>query len=118
MDQHSFRLERSMSDAKGQGPLQIPVDFERTHDLQVREIFDAIAASVIGAQAGLNWLSADPPNLEEVRRALDGIASDGKRAAEIVIRLRALAKNALKVDAAAAPSTHFPWIVSRDSRYE
>jgi hypothetical protein len=63
------------------------------------------------AQAGLNWLSADPPNLEEVRRALDGIASDGKRAAEIVIRLRALAKNALKVDAAAAPRFDAPrWL--------
>ena len=91
-----------MSDAKGQGPLQISVDFERTHDLQVHEIVDAIAASVIGAQAGLNWLRADPPDLEEVRQALDGIASDGKRAAEIVIRLRALANRALKVDGAPA----------------
>lgn len=72
-------------------------------DLQVHEIVDAIAASVIGAQAGLSWLRADPPDLEEVRRALDGVASDGKRAAEIVIRLRALARNALKVDTAVAP---------------
>jgi hypothetical protein len=41
-------------------------------------------------QAGLNWLSAEPPDLEEVRQALISIASAGNRAAEIVVRLRAL----------------------------
>jgi hypothetical protein len=92
-----------MGDAKGQVPSQISVDCERTHDQQVHEIVDAIGASVIGAQAALNWLRADPRDLEQVRRALDGIVSDAKRAAEIVIRLRALAKKPLKVDGAPAP---------------
>ena len=57
---------------------------------QAHEIVDAITAAVTNAEAGLNWLCAEPPDLEEVRQALNGIASDGKRAAEIVVRLRAL----------------------------
>jgi hypothetical protein len=57
---------------------------------QAHEIVDAITAAVTNAEAGLNWLSAEPPDLEEVRQALNRIASDGKRAAEIVVRLRAL----------------------------
>jgi hypothetical protein len=103
MSQHFFQSERSMSDEKYQVQLQTWVESERIHGQQAHEILDAIAASVIGAQAGLNWLRADPPDLEEVRRTLAGIASDGKRAAEIIIRLRALAKTALKVDDAPAP---------------
>jgi len=41
------------------------------------------------------WLCAEPPDLEGVRLALDGIASDGKRAAELVVRLRALMNEAV-----------------------
>ena len=54
------------------------------------QIVDAITAAVTNAHAGLNWLRAEPPDLEEVRQVLNFIASDGKRAAEIVIRLQAL----------------------------
>lgn len=55
-------------------------------------IVDALTATVINSQAGLNWLSAQRPDLEEVRRVLDTIAKDGKRAGEIVVRLRARMK--------------------------
>jgi hypothetical protein len=89
-DQHLFQPEQSVSDAKGQVPLQTSAEFVRTYSAQAHEIVDAITAVVTNAKAGLNWLRAEPPNLEEVRQALDGIASDGKRAAEIVVRLRAL----------------------------
>lgn len=89
-DQHLFQPEPSVSDAKGQVPLQTSAEFVRTYSAQTHEIVDAITAAVTNANAGLNWLRAEPPNLEEVRQALDGIASDGKRAAEIVVRLRAL----------------------------
>jgi hypothetical protein len=89
-DQHLFRLEGSVSDAKGQVPLRTSAEFVRTYNAQAHEIVDAITAAVTNAEAGLSWLRAEPPNLEEVRQALDGIASDGKRAAEIVVRLRAL----------------------------
>ena len=55
---------------------------------KAKDHVDAITAAVINAEAGLNWLRAEPPDLEAVRQALNGIASDGKRAAEIVVRLR------------------------------
>ena len=89
-DQDLFRPDGSVSDAKAQVPLQTSAEFLRTYNSQAHEIVDAITAAVTNANAGLNWLRAEPPNLEEVRQALDGIASDGKRAAEIVVRLRAL----------------------------
>jgi hypothetical protein len=89
-DQHLFRPEGSVSDAKGQVPLQTSAEFVRTYNAQAHEIVDAITAAVTNAEAGLNWLRAEPPDLEEVQQALNGIASDGKRAAEIVVRLRAL----------------------------
>jgi len=57
---------------------------------QAHEIVDAITAAVTRAQAGLNWLRAEPPDLEEIRQVLNFIVSDGKRAAEIVIRFQAL----------------------------
>ena len=89
-DQHLFRPEGIVSDAKGQVPLQTSAEFVRTYKAQAHEIVDAITAVVTNAQAGLNWLGAERPDLEGVRQALNGIASDGKRAAEIVVRLRAL----------------------------
>ena len=79
-----------MNDAKSQVPLQTSAELVRTYNAQAREIVDAITAAVTNAEAGLNWLCAEPPDLEGVQLALDGIASDGKRAAELVVRLRAL----------------------------
>jgi hypothetical protein len=76
-----------MSDAKCQVPLQTSAEFVGTHNAQAHEMIDAIAAAVTGAQAGLNWLRREPPDLEEVRQALNNIASAGKRAAEIAVRL-------------------------------
>ena len=85
-----FRSERRVSNAKGQVPLQTSAEFARTFKAQDHEIVDAITAVVINAEAGSNWLCAEKPDLEGVRLALDGIAGDGKRAAELVLRLRAL----------------------------
>ena len=93
MVQDLFRPEGMVSDAKGQAPLQTSAEFVRIYNAQAHEIVDAITAAVTRAQAGLNWLRAEPPDLEEVRQALNDIASDAKRAAEIVARLRALTKS-------------------------
>jgi hypothetical protein len=71
--------------AKGEAPMQASAEFVRTYSA----IADVLTATGLNAQAGLNWLSAQPPDLEEVRRALNAIANDGKRAGEIVVRLRA-----------------------------
>ena len=88
--QRLFRPEEIVSDAKGRVPLQTSAEFMRIYNAQAHEIVDAITAAVTRAQAGLNWLRAEPPDLEEVRQTLNFIASDGKRAAEIFIRLHAL----------------------------
>ena len=79
-----------MSDAKGQVPLQMSAEFVRTYNAQAPKMVDAIAAALLGARAGLNWLRADPPDLKEVREALGDIVSASQQAAEIVVRLRAI----------------------------
>ena len=61
--QHLFRPEGIVSDTEGQVPLQTSAEFVRMHNAQAREIVDAITAAVTRAQAGLNWLRAEPPNL-------------------------------------------------------
>ncbi|MGY8669137.1 ATP-binding protein, partial [Bradyrhizobium sp. UFLA05-109] len=58
------------------------------------EIKQPIAAVVNGAHAGLNWLDAQPPDLEEVRQTLSFIVSAGKHAGDVMDRIRALMKKA------------------------
>jgi hypothetical protein len=70
--------------------ISLPTSSEFEHARDVHALIDAITAAVIGAQAGLNWLRAQPSDLEEVRKSLNHIVSDGKRAGEIVARLQAL----------------------------
>jgi hypothetical protein len=89
-DQHIFGAEGSVGEATGQVPLQTSVEFRRTYDAQIHEIVDAIAAMVTNAQAGLNWLCAQPPDPEGVRQTLSSVVNGGKRACEMVVRLRAL----------------------------
>ena len=56
------------------------------------EVNQPIAAAVTNAQAGLRWLAAQPPELAGVRQALGRIVADGKRAAEVVARIRSMVK--------------------------
>ncbi|WFU84151.1 CHASE3 domain-containing protein [Bradyrhizobium sp. CIAT3101] len=58
------------------------------------EVNQPIAAMVANAEAGLNWLEAQPPNLERVRQTFGWITSDGMRAGDIIGRIRALIRNA------------------------
>jgi PAS domain S-box-containing protein len=58
------------------------------------EIKQPIAASATNAQAGLLWLRAQPPNLEEVRQAFERIGKDMKRAGEVMNRIHGLVKKA------------------------
>jgi C4-dicarboxylate-specific signal transduction histidine kinase len=58
------------------------------------EVNQPIAAAVTNAQAGLRWLGAQPPNLDEVRQAFSRIIDNGRRGGEIVDRIRALTKKA------------------------
>ena len=56
------------------------------------EIKQPIAATATNAQAGLLWLRAQPPNLEEVREAFDRINKDMRRASEVMNRIHGLVK--------------------------
>jgi signal transduction histidine kinase len=53
-----------------------------------------VAAAFTNAQAALRWLAARPPDLEEVRQALDDIAKDVNRAGDVIGRIRDLVKKA------------------------
>jgi C4-dicarboxylate-specific signal transduction histidine kinase len=58
------------------------------------EVAQPVAASVTNANAALRWLRADPPNLEETHQALGRIVRDGRRAGDILGRIRALVRKA------------------------
>jgi signal transduction histidine kinase len=51
-------------------------------------------AIVTNAGAGLLWLAAQPPDLDEVREAFDRIIKAGNQAGEVISRIRALIKKA------------------------
>jgi PAS domain S-box-containing protein len=58
------------------------------------EVNQPIAGAVTNAGAGLRWLSARPPNLEEVREAFERVIKDGMRAGDVIGRVRNLVKKA------------------------
>jgi PAS domain S-box-containing protein len=58
------------------------------------EINQPITAVVTDASAGLLWLAAQPPDLEEVRDAFDRVIKAGHQAGEVTGRIRALIKKA------------------------
>jgi signal transduction histidine kinase len=56
------------------------------------EVNQPLSGIVSNASACLRWLAGDAPDVEEVREAVRDIARDGKRAGEVVARIRALTK--------------------------
>jgi PAS domain S-box-containing protein len=56
------------------------------------EVNQPIAAAITNANTCLRWLSRDQPDLEEARAAATRIVQDGRRAGEIVDRVRLLFK--------------------------
>jgi signal transduction histidine kinase len=56
------------------------------------EINQPLAAVVTSADAGLRWLSCQPPNIEEARTVFRRIASDGKRGGNVIGSIRAMLK--------------------------
>jgi hypothetical protein len=88
--QELFQLEESMRAANADESLQTLMYAEGPFDAQAHQIIDAISAMVMNAQAGLRWLRVQPPDSEEVRQALSSIATDGRRACELVVLLRSI----------------------------
>jgi PAS domain S-box-containing protein len=58
------------------------------------EVSQPISAALTNANAAWRWLGAEPPDLEEVGHALGRIIKDGKRASDIIGRIRALVRKA------------------------
>jgi PAS domain S-box-containing protein len=58
------------------------------------EVNQPIAAVVTNAQAALRWLNMQPPDPEEVRHALCRIVRNGRRAGDVIGRIRALVTKA------------------------
>ena len=58
------------------------------------EVTQPISAIVNNAQAARNFLHRRPPDLDEVRQALDCIVRDAYRASDVIYRIRGLLKEA------------------------
>ena len=56
------------------------------------EVAQPLGGMIASAAACTRWLAAEPPDLAEARSALDNITADGKRAREVIGRIRALTK--------------------------
>jgi PAS domain S-box-containing protein len=64
------------------------------------EINQPLQAVVSAGDASLRWLDAAPPNIDKARRSAERVVRDGRAAAEVVSRIRALFRRAVpeKVD--------------------
>ena len=58
------------------------------------EVMQPIAAAITNARAALRCLGSQPPDLEEVQRALGRIVNEGNRATDVIDRIRSLIKKA------------------------
>ena len=58
------------------------------------EVNQPLTSILTNASAGLRWLSRDSPNLDEACEAIRRIIRDGNRAADVILRMRALFKKA------------------------
>ncbi|WP_456656667.1 ATP-binding protein [Bradyrhizobium sp. JR3.5] len=56
------------------------------------EVNQPLAAAITNAETAARWLAHQPPNLEKAKQSIDRIVNDGKRAADIVSRIRELSK--------------------------
>ena len=54
------------------------------------ELNQPLGSIVMSGDACLRWLSAKPPNLDEVREAVEAIIRDGTRASAVLVRTRGL----------------------------
>jgi PAS domain S-box-containing protein len=56
------------------------------------EVNQPLAAAVTNGEAALRWLTHDPVNQDAVRMSIEQAVASGRRASEVIMRLRALAK--------------------------
>jgi PAS domain S-box-containing protein len=58
------------------------------------EVNQPLAALLTNAETALRWLGRQPPDLEKARPSIERVISDGKRAADIVSRIRDFSRKA------------------------
>lgn len=58
----------------------------------VHDVNQPLTAAMTNAEAAIRWLSADPPHFEEAKIALANIPKNCRRAADIILGMRALVK--------------------------
>lgn len=58
------------------------------------EVSHPIGATILNAEAALRWLNRDAPDLDEARQLMARIIGDGRRAGNVVSRIRGLVKKA------------------------
>lgn len=58
------------------------------------EVRQPLTAIVAHGEAGQRWLGRQPPELDEARHSLTRISKEGRRAAEIIARIRAMSTKA------------------------
>ena len=58
------------------------------------EVNQPIAAAITRAETALRWLAREPPDLEKAGYAIGRVVQDGRRAADIIGRIRAFASKA------------------------
>src|SRR4051794_17412682 len=58
------------------------------------EVNQPLAALLTNAETALRWLAYQPPNLEKARPSIERVINDGKRAADILGRIRDFSKKA------------------------
>lgn len=57
------------------------------------EVNQPLAAVVTNGEACLRWLGRSPPDLEEARASVERMIANGRRASNVIARLRALARH-------------------------
>jgi len=60
------------------------------------EVNQPLAAIVSHGEASLRWLNRDPPRLDEVESSIRHIVANGKRASEVIQRIRGLTSKAIR----------------------
>jgi C4-dicarboxylate-specific signal transduction histidine kinase len=63
------------------------------------EVNQPLAAVVTNGNASLRWLAAEPPNIDEAQECARRIVRDGKRAGDVIARIRTLAKRSTPIKA-------------------
>jgi PAS domain S-box-containing protein len=96
------QIGQFMERKRAEGALQL-AQSELAHTMRVmtmgelaasiaHEVNQPLGAIVTSAGSCAQWLAAQPPDMEKARRALERIVDDGRRAGDVIKRIRTLMK--------------------------